>query len=375
MEAVFARGDRRLGPVLKRAWRLGARFDGWTERFRADLWEQAFREEGVDPRYYADRERPLDEVLPWDHLSARVEKAYLRSELELALRGEYTPDCRWAPCAACGACDHTKIRPVLHNETDWKPVEGLELRDHHSAAVGKEFLYWVRYSKVGNMRFLGQLDIAQVLARAIRRAGIPIAFSSGFHPHPKVSFVEALPLGFESLWEEVNLSLTEEVGSEVIGQSLNAQLPEGLAVLDVARVNRRAASPEGRVMVYRISEVSPVHQDKLLTTWRQRLDEPLRKKTKKGWAESPLGDVLMPSCSICLGNPSTGVRNAGFARCLHIRCRRLRSDPPPRGHERGGFSECLPKSSSIVIFMKRAWPWSKMARSPSFMWNELPTGE
>ena len=68
LEAVFARGDRRLGKVLMGAWKLGARFDGWTEAFRKDLWQQAFSEEGLDASFYANRERSLEEILPWDHL-------------------------------------------------------------------------------------------------------------------------------------------------------------------------------------------------------------------------------------------------------------------------------------------------------------------
>lgn len=293
LEAVFARGDRRLGPVLKRAWRLGARFDGWTEHFRADVWEQAFREEGVEPCFYAERERSLEEVLPWSHLSVKVEQEYLRSELQQAFRGEYTPDCRWAPCSACGACDHKSVQPRLHSDSDWKPggLEGAERR--RTPAGGKESLYWARYKKTGNMRFLGQLDVAQVLARALRRAGIPIAFSSGFHPHPKISFLEALPLGYESLWEEVHLSLTRDIGADTLKTSLNAQLPEGLEILDAAGVVRRASSGEMRMVVYRISELSPGHLERLLGAWRQRLNEPLRKKTKKGWAESRLGEVLL----------------------------------------------------------------------------------
>ncbi|MHC1744098.1 MAG: TIGR03960 family B12-binding radical SAM protein [Syntrophobacteraceae bacterium] len=293
MEAVFARGDRRLGPVLERAWRLGARFDGWTERFRSDLWEQAFGEEGVEPSFYADRERPLEEILPWDHLSPRVEKEYLQTELKRAYVGEYTPDCRWASCSACGACDHKTIRPLVHAETDWRaaPVEGG--KDLRAARGGKEFLYWVRYGKTGNMRFLGQLDVAQVLARALRRAGAPIAFSSGFHPHPKISFVEALPLGYESLWEEAYVSLTADIGAETLGRSLNGELPEGLAILDVAAVVRREAPAQARLLVYRVGELSAGRLTELLGMWKQRLDEPLRKKTKKGFAESPLGDVLL----------------------------------------------------------------------------------
>lgn len=297
LEAVFARGDRRLGPVLKRAWDLGARFDGWTERFRADLWEQAFRDAGVDPGFYAERERPLDEVLPWDHLSARVEKGYLRGELERALRGEYTPDCRGGSCTACGACDPETIRPRLHDGKPWRPA-ALQGRDCVPGDSGRELVYWVRYGKVGDMRYLGQLDVAQVLARALRRARVPIAFSTGFHPHPKISFVEALPLGFESLWEEVHLSLSEPMEAEDLKRALNDQLPEGLSIQDVVRVSRRKAPGGGRVIVYRISQLRREHEQAILDSWSRRLDEPIRKKTKKGWAESSLGEVLLELRSV-----------------------------------------------------------------------------
>ncbi len=298
LEAVFARGDRRLGAVLKHAWRLGARFDGWTERFRAELWEQAFRDSGVDPGYYAERERPLDEILPWDHLSARVDKAYLLEELERAFRGEYTPDCRRGDCLACGVCDHKALHPRVHSGAMGSPPEASRSSGRLASSQGSEYLYWVRYGKVGDMRYLGQLDIAQVLARALRRAAIPIAFSSGFHPHPRLSFVEALPLGFESLWEEAYLSLMEPMEPEAIRRALNDQLPRGLSILDVVRVGRRAPSTGGRLIVYRISGLRREVQEAILGSWSRGLDEPLRKKTKKGWAESPLGDVLIDVRSV-----------------------------------------------------------------------------
>ena len=101
IEAVFARGDRRLGEVLERAWRLGCRFDGWSDQFRYDLWLRAFEETGIDPDFYAARERPEDEVFPWDHLDCGVTKAYLLSEWRKAQRAECTRDCRKG-CTGCG---------------------------------------------------------------------------------------------------------------------------------------------------------------------------------------------------------------------------------------------------------------------------------
>ena len=101
IEAVFARGDRRLGEALERAWRMGCRFDGWSDQFRYDLWLKAFEEIGLDPDFYALRPRPTDEVFPWDHLDCGVTKDYMLREGERALREECTPDCRRG-CTGCG---------------------------------------------------------------------------------------------------------------------------------------------------------------------------------------------------------------------------------------------------------------------------------
>ena len=101
IEAVFARGDRRLGEAMERAWRMGCRFDGWSDQFRYDLWLKAFEQEGLDPDFYALRPRPTDEVFPWDHLDCGVTKAYMLREWEKAQRGECTQDCRKG-CTGCG---------------------------------------------------------------------------------------------------------------------------------------------------------------------------------------------------------------------------------------------------------------------------------
>ena len=110
VEAVFARGDRRMADALERAWQLGCRFDGWSDQYRHDLWLRAFEETGIDPDFNALRERSIDELLPWDHLDAGVTTAFLRREWEKAQRAERTQDCRKG-CVGCGmnryegACD------------------------------------------------------------------------------------------------------------------------------------------------------------------------------------------------------------------------------------------------------------------------------
>ena len=102
LEAVISRGDRRLGAVIERAWRAGARFDAWDERLQWGAWMDAFAAEGIDPAYEARRVRTMDETLPWDHVSCGVSKAYLASECMRAGAGQTTRDCREG-CTSCGA--------------------------------------------------------------------------------------------------------------------------------------------------------------------------------------------------------------------------------------------------------------------------------
>ena len=102
IEAVLARGDRRLGNVLEAVWRKGGHLDAWEEYFSLDRWQEAFEECGVDPAFYAYRRREKDEIMPWDMISSGVTRQYLWREYENAMEGVTTPDCR-TRCNGCGA--------------------------------------------------------------------------------------------------------------------------------------------------------------------------------------------------------------------------------------------------------------------------------
>jgi len=102
LEAVLARGDSRLSNVIERAWRKGCRFDGWTETFRFDTWMEAFDSEGIDPAFFANRQRGMDEAFPWDHIDVGVSRSFLWREREKAFQGRITPDCRTGNCQGCG---------------------------------------------------------------------------------------------------------------------------------------------------------------------------------------------------------------------------------------------------------------------------------
>lgn len=101
LEAIIARGDRRLGKAIIRAWEKGCKFDGWSEKFKYDKWIEAFNETGIDGDFFALREREIDEVLPWDFINTGVTKEYLIKEYEKAKGEELTRDCRLG-CTNCG---------------------------------------------------------------------------------------------------------------------------------------------------------------------------------------------------------------------------------------------------------------------------------
>ncbi len=109
VEAVFARGGRWVGDALERAWQLGCKFDSWTEHFKFDKWLQAFAEAGIDPVFYAGRQFPPAEVLPWDYIDAGVSKRFLRAEYDRALAGQSTGDCRFEKCTVCGVCQNIDV--------------------------------------------------------------------------------------------------------------------------------------------------------------------------------------------------------------------------------------------------------------------------
>ncbi|MGF7186171.1 radical SAM family uncharacterized protein [Desulfitispora alkaliphila] len=112
-EALFSKGSRRLAGVLYRAWEKGCRFDGWAEHFDIEKWLEAIADEGIDPEFYANREIPETEILPWDHLKAGLKKEFLWQEYQQALAEAPTGDCRFVKCTDCGVCPETKVGNVL----------------------------------------------------------------------------------------------------------------------------------------------------------------------------------------------------------------------------------------------------------------------
>jgi radical SAM family uncharacterized protein len=119
LEASLGRGDRRVGQAILRAWQKGCKFDAWHEHFRPDLWRQAFAEAGLDQSWYAKRPRVVDEVFPWDHIGAGLEKRWLLMDWHAAQRGETKIDCR-EHCFNCGILSAFKGLRALTPPEAWE---------------------------------------------------------------------------------------------------------------------------------------------------------------------------------------------------------------------------------------------------------------
>lgn len=112
IEAVFARGDRRVGKALLTAWKNGARFDGWSDCFSYERWLEALAEVGLDKDFYASRDRGQDEVFPWEHVQPGVARRFLWNEWQKAQAQQLTHDCRRSTCTGCGVCQKLGVNII-----------------------------------------------------------------------------------------------------------------------------------------------------------------------------------------------------------------------------------------------------------------------
>jgi radical SAM family uncharacterized protein/radical SAM-linked protein len=247
LEAVFSRGDRRLGPVLDRAWENGCRFDGWRDNFRFPQWSRAFEACGIAMEEYLG-ELPVDAPLPWDHLGTGVRKAFLESERLRAAAGERTPSCFETSCGKCRGCD---FAADLERSFD----RSIAVESRSPAPLGEPAgavrRYLARYRKSGAVRFISHNDLLNLLRRVFNRAGLRVEFSAGFHPKMLMTFAPALPLGMTASREPFEFRSSFELRAEEFVDALNAKSPEGLEFIDLVRL-----SPESPAFAASIRSMS-----------------------------------------------------------------------------------------------------------------------
>jgi radical SAM family uncharacterized protein/radical SAM-linked protein len=277
LEAVFSLGGREVAPAIVAAQRRGCRFDGWTEELRFDDWMAAFEEAGVDPGAIANRPRGLDDPLPWDHIDCGPSGAFLRREYRRALEETATADCHAGPCSNCGEicvpnwrswAERIEASRAPDPEDDAPSAEhrapsaegrapsaaeaAPETPDPGSGVAAHKIRF--EYQKVGALRYLSHLEVMRALARALRRARLPLAYSQGFNPQPRLSLAQALAVGVAGLREPGEVELAHPVGAEEVRERWNAHLPPELKILRTweAPLHGSALSAGVRGAVYRI---------------------------------------------------------------------------------------------------------------------------
>jgi len=265
VEGVLARGGRELADVVEQAWRNGARFGGWSETFDSDRWRDALASAGLTIEAYLG-ERPTDVLLPWEHIGAGPTREFLLNEREKALEGRCTADCRTDGCYDCGACTEgaflERAMPPAARAAGERPAPFGRRTRRRAAQNGAQGNRWrVRYAKERPARFLSHLDITRAWSRAVASSGLPVVYTQGFNPRPRLSFGPPLPVGTTGEAEFLELELSRAVPPAEIEASLSAGLPPGIEVLGAApKRTRSSVSAEACAAEYGITNLPPLER-------------------------------------------------------------------------------------------------------------------
>ena len=237
LEGALARGDRKLSRVIETAWKFGAKFDGWSDLFKPDVWTAAFEACEINPQDYSERARDFWEALPWEHTSPGVEKNFLLAEWEKSQLAETTRDCRRTSCTGCGVCMNLGVKVIDFAKEKLPPSEE-HLQSFNLAILQSKYRAQIR--KGSEIAVLSHLDYMNVFMRALLRSKLPAAWSEGFNPHLKVSFATALAVGVTSDCEYVDFELTAPVSEFEVAKRLNTQLPRGAEILRLKKLRGKS---------------------------------------------------------------------------------------------------------------------------------------
>jgi len=309
MEDFVGRGDRNLGKVVRRAWELGAGMDSWYENLdqafsawgdaiaQADLdWKYRQVENGEWNLFHAqDQTRSkdaenapqtpliafpstdainlvsphsLDTPLPWDHIDTGIDKKWLKEDLQRALEAAIVPDCSFEGCSHCGVCG-TDFGHNVVIESPAIPKFAGEFVPNTTKV--QRLRVW--FGKQGNMALVSHLDLIRLFDRVVRRAGLPIAFTGGFHPMPRISVATALALGATSSGEIADFELTVPVALDTFREQLVREMPTDIPIYDVEQIDLKTPAAtqlletaEYLITVAALEEVTPIQWQEWIDT-------------------------------------------------------------------------------------------------------------
>ncbi len=255
LEAVISRGGRNAGELVYKAWLNGATFDAWSDRLKMEHWTKAAAEMNVTLEGMGCDDREVGSAQPWDVIHIGLNNWWLVKEWNKAIAQQETANCTENTCHACGVCTELDTTHLLANpsaEVMKKNPFVKELSANTSDPESHPSLFFtappklpqeeglsrfcLRFSKKGDLRFIGHLDLQTLFVRAIRRAQMQLVYSQGFNPHPKLAFAGPLPLFMETEGDIADIELAQAVSAQEFMERMNAQLPPEVRILEVVPV-------------------------------------------------------------------------------------------------------------------------------------------
>ncbi len=301
MEDFIGRGDRRLSSVVRRAWELGAGMDSWFDSVDRAFaaWGEAIAESDLTWKYRqvengewnvmeAEGERgregeflncspttgnqpspPLDKPLPWDHMDTGIDKNWLIADLQRALEAATVPDCSFEGCSHCGVCGIDFGHNIV---IEAPPIPAFA--GHFKPNKEKAQRLRVCFGKRGDMALMSHLDLVRLFDRAVRRGSLPVAYTGGYHPSPRIMIANALSLGCTSQGEIVDFELTQVMDVEEFKEKLASQLPADIPLYQVEDVDLKAPAAsqvlekaEYLITVARVPDSLPL-EDASIEQWQ-----------------------------------------------------------------------------------------------------------
>lgn len=268
LEAIYSRGDRRLNPLIYKAYQQGMIFESHGEKLRYEDWVKIWEENKYDPSWALEM-RKEDEVFPWDFLHIGVSKGYLLNEWRKVWKtdAEPVPDCKWGDCQHCGIPGNgpdTKLAPApeKYKAPSRTPQEIIDLVNSRKPKPSAAFHYVFTFEKRGISRFLPHQNTLGFFERSLARLGIPIKFSEGFSPKPRIHNTGALPLGLESLCEQVSIELLQELpltgeAYEKTLAEISKPFPAGMRVIQIKPLTKQLSKLMPDSLEYRYEGTVP----------------------------------------------------------------------------------------------------------------------
>ena len=262
LEAAMSRGDRRFSKLIYLAHKYGAKFDSWGESLNLDTWNKAAKETDIDLMSEATKHREVGSINPWDIIDTGLLNKFLIKEYEEAIKVSETPACTENKCHACGVCFELDVVNEVTTDKSNNNKFVKTLGEGRGEKVKKESSTIHRlpspkfpipiksiqkveiiHTKTQDLRFISHLDVQRLFERALRRADVPVSFSEGFNPRPKMHWLLPLPIYYESNYELLHLDLNDYVKDSDLQIMLNGQLPQEFQVKSCINVDLSSKFP------------------------------------------------------------------------------------------------------------------------------------